>query len=57
LVGVTLGAVIPFLFSSMAMNAVEKAAQKMIEEEKDVNKQIEYLNTMGILKNNLEKGI
>ena len=32
LVGVTLGAVIPFLFSSMAMNAVEKAAQKMIEE-------------------------
>jgi hypothetical protein len=29
----------------------------MIEEEKDVNKQIEYLNTMGILKNNLEKGI
>ena len=28
-----------------------------LEEEKDVNKQIEYLNTMGILKNNLEKGI
>ena len=34
-----------------------KYLQKMIEEEKDVNKQIEYLNTMGILKNNLEKGI
>ena len=34
-----------------------KCLQKMIEEEKDVNKQIEYLNTMGILKNNLEKGI
>ena len=34
-----------------------KYLQRMIEEEKDVNKQIEYLNTMGILKNNLEKGI
>ena len=34
-----------------------KYLQKMIEEEKDVNKQIEYLNTIGILKNNLEKGI
>ncbi len=32
MVGVILGGVIPFLFSSMAMNAVEKAAQKMIEE-------------------------
>ena len=32
LLGITLGAVIPFLFSSMAMNAVEKAAQKMINE-------------------------
>ena len=34
-----------------------KYLQKMIEEEKNVDKQIEYLNTMGILKNNLEKGI
>ena len=32
LVGIIFGGVIPFLFSSMAMNAVEKAAQKMIEE-------------------------
>ncbi len=32
LVGILLGAVIPYLFSSMAMNAVGKAAYKMIEE-------------------------
>lgn len=46
LVGVLLGSVIPFLFSSLAMDAVGKAAHKMIEE---VRKQ--FREKPGILKN------